>query len=382
MDLYPKIKRGNERAQTQRMPSPRMGSPIEGLDHGLDAKRQLAEAQATWVEERKLLVDLLEKNQKLTASTQAALMNEKQEIEEHHRKLEESMRNRIEHLKSENNLLREKGGTRAMTANTSQAKRQPVQNKNQLFKEIERVELMFENKESDYIAEINRLTNELKLADDRNKQKNTQLRKDKTVLQTELATAKKKEGVVENHMSKEVDYLKVKLEQQTKLLHKKDVDLDELRKEYEERVRALLHQKNEGEDIWTYERQRLVQDKNLINEILEVKERNIEGQISVKQQQAEQSVKQLKEQLRVLRTENKNMSMKLEKVNSAQKNREDNLAEQIEQHKGTAKSLNEIVEERDGAFQNQLESLMKQLTNLQDSYNQREGAYTDEVKHL
>jgi len=42
-------------------------------------------------------------------------------------------------------------------------------------------------------------------------------------------------------MSKEVDYLKVKLEQQTKLLHKKDVDLDELRKEYEERVRALLH---------------------------------------------------------------------------------------------------------------------------------------------
>ena len=107
MDLYPKIKRGNERAQTQRMPSPRMGSPIEGLDHGLDAKRQLAEAQATWVEERKLLVDLLEKNQKLTASTQAALMNEKQEIEEHHRKLEESMRNRIEHLKSENNLLRE-----------------------------------------------------------------------------------------------------------------------------------------------------------------------------------------------------------------------------------------------------------------------------------
>ena len=32
---------------------------------------------------------------------------------------------------------------------------------------------MFENKESDYIAEINRLTNELKLADDKNKQKNT-----------------------------------------------------------------------------------------------------------------------------------------------------------------------------------------------------------------
>jgi hypothetical protein len=55
----------------------------------------MTEAQASWNEERKLLVDLLEKNQKLTQSTQNALLNEKREIEEHHRKLEESMRSRI-----------------------------------------------------------------------------------------------------------------------------------------------------------------------------------------------------------------------------------------------------------------------------------------------
>ena len=393
MDLVMPKKFSGQDRKFDRIASPRMGSrgspgmgsrqsPIES-EQGPDAKRQLHEAQATWVEERKLLVDLLEKNQKLTASTQAALMNEKQEIEEHHRKLEESMRNRIEHLKSENTLLREKGGARKMTSpNSTLSKRQPAQNKNQLFKEIERVELMFENKESEYISEINRLTNELKIADDKNKAKSHQLRKDKNALEAELKTAKQKEGVVENHMNKEVEYLKTKLEQQTKLLRKKDADLDDLRTDYEERTRALLHQKNEGEDIWTYERQRLVQDKNLINEILEVKERNIEGQISVKQEQAEQSVKQLKEQMKILRTENQGLKTKMEKLEASKKTREDNLADQIEQHKGTAKSLNEICEERDAAFAAQLESLMKQIKNLQNSYNEREGSYTDEVKHL
>jgi hypothetical protein len=86
----------------------------------------------------------------------------------------------------------------------------------QLFKEIERVEMMFENKESGFIDEINRLTEELKSNDAKYKKRLAQLRGEKDALESQLRSSVQTQETAESHLAKENEFLKTKLEKLTK----------------------------------------------------------------------------------------------------------------------------------------------------------------------
>ena len=194
---------------------------------------------AQWHRERDILIENLQKQQKLVAQAQHSWAKEKENLESHHRQVEQRLQQENLQLRKDLALLKTK---------VEQPSKPGASLQLELLRELERLDFVVQDKEADMSREILALKSQLNQVHSAATENSSRVQEEKRLLQDQLEVAKGEVHELEQQHQKATKELANKLAKTTKELDWKTQELDRLKIEYEAKLKTLMAQKSVGGD--------------------------------------------------------------------------------------------------------------------------------------
>ena len=301
--------------------------------------------------EMEFLIEILKKNQTLIGTNQQNWAKERLELESQYSNLERSSKRQIEALKDENKLLKEE------FSKSKQGKEPESQVRNRLMKEIERIEQKSLDKDSTFMHETDMLRKEIRGLNKKIEDKDKELREERSKIQNLLEITRKDSRKRETDYQQSFEDIITKFERINKELAAKTEEVESIKAEYEERIRSMLQQKNDGEVEWIKNTQKNFDETFKLDEILREKEKLINVQL-------------------------KDLQEKLEKQEKFYNEKFDQIAVEKSQILKTHEQLKQVTEEKDEIQRKEIEKLRKANLKLAESSKLRENTLESQLLSL
>jgi hypothetical protein len=201
-------------------------------------------------------------------------------------------------------------------------------------------------------------------------------------LKSQIEKQRREANVTADNYKREQADLRIKLERLQAALGETNAENERLKLVAEEREKQILRLKSANEDVWTTEKQSLLEDNSKFVKLLEDKERMLEAQLRAIQQDKDEALKVTRERQEQLVVENQNCKDKLQSAVRLAGEREHALQKEVERLRRTNFSLMETTQTREEAQQVDNKGLKSKLDKLQKVYKERERSHIEEVQSL
>mmetsp|Transcript_9854 Transcript_9854/g.19515 ORF Transcript_9854/g.19515 Transcript_9854/m.19515 type:complete len:1161 (-) Transcript_9854:77-3559(-) len=356
------------------------GQSINGVAIQVQAfqPEQSRGAPSSWLEEKRLLMDMLEKSQRIAQTTQLSFQNDKTEIEDQQRRIEESLKGQILQLKKENTMLRsEMDRLRKCSGCTGD-----LTLRSKLLQEIERLEATANTKESKLHFQITELTQKLSGEQQITTEARRKHEDETEFLKSQIEKLRRENNVMGDNYKREENILRMKLDNVQGALSTTSAELERLKLVAEEREKQILRLKSSTEDVWSGEKHSLLEENGKFVKLLEDKERMLEAQLRAIQNDKDEALKIFKERQDQLLTENKLLQDKVQSAVRFASEKEYSLQREVDRLRKTNFSLMETTQTREEVQQADNKGLRSKLEKLQKAYKEREKTYNEEVQGL
>lgn len=337
---------------------------------------ELPQPKGTWQEERRLLMEMLEKSQRIAQNTQSASQHEQSEVDDQHKRIADRLKGQVGQLKKENTMLRsEMDRLRKCSGCTGD-----LALRSKLLQEIERLEAKAAAKEARLKTQIKDLTQ--KINGEQHMISDAQRKHDDEIefMKTQIEKLRREGAVIGDKCKREENDLKIKLERLQFQLTQSDSDNDRLRHEAEEREKLIIKLRGSGDDVWSTEKQDLLDQNAKFVKLLEDKERLIDAQLRVIQCDKDQALKAAGERLDQLAAETQLLQGKLQSAVRLAGERESALQKEVDRLRRTNFIIMETTQTREEVQQHDSKGMRGQLETLQKAFSERERTYTQEVQ--
>ena len=316
------------------------------------------------------LIETLKKNQTLIAANQQHWARERQELDSQYANLERSSKRQIEALKDENKLLKEE------FSKSKQGKEPDSQVRNRLMKEIERVEQRSLDKESTFMHETELLRKEIRTLNKKIEDKDKELREEKSKIQNFLEITRKDSRKRETDYQQNYEDIISKFERINKELATKTEEVENIKAEYEERIRSILQQKNDGEIEWIKEKQKDFDETFKLDEILREKEKVINSQLKDIQEKLDKQEKFYTQKLSQIAEEKSQILKRHEQLKQVTEEKDEIQRKEIEKLRKANLKLAESSKVRETALESQLISLRSEIFQQSSRIDERELVFS------
>ncbi|CAG9325688.1 unnamed protein product [Blepharisma stoltei] len=313
-------------------------------------------------EEKQALLEMLDKNQKLLQKAQSEYLKEKEEIEQNFQKSQNTLKRQIEIYEQEIEILK----TEIDRLKNAKSKQSEESLRNQLLKEIENIRLVENERKSAQQVKISELNQKIEILTRQIEEKNKRHIEEKEHLLRQVDNTRKDARRVENEFQAQLDLLISRFEKTNIQLNKKSQKIEKIQKEYEERFRELLKQKNEEEELW-------IREKNSLHNEISVKsaEDNHDElmwkQLKEFQVERENVEEAHNERINALEIKKEQLEAQIEQLITISGDRELSLEEEVERLRNANQTLMDINYEREQIFENELENMRKELVYIRES---------------
>ncbi|CAG9313960.1 unnamed protein product [Blepharisma stoltei] len=328
-----------------------------------------------WKEERQLLIDMLEKNQKLTLSTQQNWIKEKGELESQHRIIEQGYKRQADNYREEIKLLKLECDRLRSTKGSQKEGDLRIQ----LMKEIERLEAAGEDREQELTEEIEKLRQEIRNLTMKHEEKEKKFKEEKSFLTAKTQVVQKDNRRADFDLKRSYDELMLRFEKANEEIERRKEETEKMRSEYEDRIRGLIKQKNEGEDIWLKEKKSYMSGTSRIEEVMKEKEKMMETQLNDLKKANESELQIYAKQIEALEQERNNLEKRLKLLTSTSDLKENKSESEVERLRSANTRILEISQKRESILESQLDSLRNDIQNLQTQFEARENIFISEV---
>lgn len=318
---------------------------------------------------------MLEKNQKITTSTQQGWIQEKFELESNHKTLEQGFKRQIENYREEVKLL--KLEIDRLRSNKGSQKEGDL--RIQLMREIERLELAQEDREADLIEEINKLKLEIRNLIHKNESKEKEFKEERHRLSIESQNSQKDVKRTDFDLKRNFDDLALRYRKVNEQLENKNEEVERLKNDYEDRLRNLLRQKNEGEDIWKKERKSFVSGTSRVEEIMQEKQKILELEINDLKYNRNSSIRVFNQQIEALQSQNRKLERQVQDLTFVLENKDAKKETEIDRLRNANVKMIENGQKKENLLESQLDSLRNEMQKLLTEYEARENVFLNEV---
>ena len=316
--------------------------------------------------EMDFLIETLRKNQQLIQVNQQNWAKERQELEAQYQSLDRSCKRQLEALKEENKLLKDE------FSKSKQGKEPDSQVRNRLMKEIERIEQSSLDKESTLLHENDLLRKEIRILNKKLEDKERELKEEKSKIQNVLEITRKDSRKRETDFQQNYEDVISKFERINKELSEKTYEIETLKGEYEEKIRMIMQQKNDGESVWIKEKQKSFDECYKFEETLKEKEKLIDSQIKELTEEMNKQEMYYKEKLLQAANEKNQLIKKLECLKQISDEKDDIQRKEIERLRKSNLKLAESSKTRETALESQLLALRSEIFQQNARIEERE----------
>jgi hypothetical protein len=312
------------------------------------------------------LMETLKKNQQFIQTSQQNWSKERKDLETQYQALEKTSKRQIESLKEEIKSLKQEPET------NKPGKEPEPQIRNRLMKEIERIEQKNLDKEFSLVSENEKLKKEIKQLIKKLEDKEKELKEEKLKIQNFLETSRKDSRKRETDYQQNYEDVIIKFERINKDLSDKNIEIEVLKNEYEEKIKSILQQKNDGEVNWIKEKQSYFNENFKADEILREKENLIDMQIKDIKEEMNKQEEFYKLKLSVAIDEKNQLSKNLEKLKSIADEKDEIQRKEIEKLRKSNIKLAELSKSRETSLESQILSLRSEVFQLNSKIEERE----------
>lgn len=315
------------------------------------------------------LLETLKKNQQLIVNSQQNWAKERSDLESQYQSLEKSYKRQLDSLKGENRLLKEE------LSKSSQGKESDSSVRNRLLKEIERIEQKCLDRESTLAQENEILRKEIRMLNKKIEERERELKEEKSKIQNFLEVARKDSKKRETDFQQNYEDVIAKFERLSKELNWKNEEIENLRSDYEDRIRVLTQEKTKGESEWIKEHQQKFEDNFSFGQVLKEKEKLIDVEINDIRGEMKQQEEFYKGKLSLANEEKIQLLKKIEQLKAISDEKDEVQRKEIEKLRNANLKLAGLSKTRESALENQLLVLRKEIIQLNAKIEERETLF-------
>ena len=315
------------------------------------------------------LLETLRKTQSLVQTSQQGWSKERADLESQYSSLEKSSKRQLDSLKNENKLLREE-----LSKSTS-GKETESTVRNRLLKEIERVEQKCLDRESTLNHENEMLRREIRIINKKIEEREKELKEEKSKIQNFLDIARKDSKKRETDFQQNYEDIIAKFDRLSKELSWKNEEIENLRSDYEEKIRVLVQEKTKTETEWIKDHQQKFEDNFSFAEVLKEKERLIDEEIVNVRNELKQQDCFYKSKLEQGLEEKMQLVKKIDQVKAISEEKDETQRKEIEKLRKANLKLAESSKTRETALETQLLSLRSEIFQLNSRIEERESLF-------